>query len=384
MTLRIGTDDDPGRPGGAQIQEFARQVQQRSNGQVRIEPVWQAAGEGADDWDQVVARKVVHGELDMGMVPARAWDTEGVTSLRALHAPFLVTSDELVGGIVKGELAPEMLAGLEKIGVTGLALLPEGLRHVFAFGDPPLSPADFDGMGIRAPTSKTTYAAFEALGAKPDDFGGSGDRFAEGIKKGQIGGAESSFALAGTLPARTAAVGNLTFFPKVNSLVINTKVFKDLTEDQRAILRDAAQRTVDWAIGSNPERRRGGQGVLHQRRPDRPRQRGGHREVPAGRPTRLPAARAGCAHKGDDRADPVAERGGRSRPDGGQAVRARGRRPGNPQGEAGKAFPEGVYRMEMPEEFLVQAGVDRPNRPQPRRDLDADVQGRHVLGRSRR
>jgi TRAP-type C4-dicarboxylate transport system substrate-binding protein len=87
VTLRIGTDDDPGRPGGAQIQEFARQVQELSKGQVRIEPVWQAAGEGAEDWDQVVARKVVRGELDMGMIPARAWDTEGVTSLRALHAP---------------------------------------------------------------------------------------------------------------------------------------------------------------------------------------------------------------------------------------------------------------------------------------------------------
>ena len=30
------------------------------------------------------------GELEMGLIPARAWDTEGVTSLRALHAPFLV------------------------------------------------------------------------------------------------------------------------------------------------------------------------------------------------------------------------------------------------------------------------------------------------------
>jgi hypothetical protein len=64
------------------------------------------------------------------MIPARAWDTEGVTSLRALHAPFLVTSDELVAEIVDGELADELLAGLEDVGVTGLALLPEGLRHL--------------------------------------------------------------------------------------------------------------------------------------------------------------------------------------------------------------------------------------------------------------
>jgi TRAP-type C4-dicarboxylate transport system substrate-binding protein len=254
VTLRIGTDDGPERPGGAQIQEFARQVQQRSRGQVRIEPVWHAVGENADDWDQAVARKVVRGDLDMGMIPARAWDTEGVTTLRALHAPFLVTTDQLVAGIVKSELAPEMLAGLEKTGVTGLALLPEGLRHVFAFRHPPLSPADYRGMAIRSPLSKTTYAALQALGAKPDDFGGQDVE--ESIKSGQIGGAETSFALAGNLPAPTTAVGNVTFFPKVNSLVINSKVLKGLTEDQRAVLHEAAQHTVDWAItatGSDAE-----------------------------------------------------------------------------------------------------------------------------------
>ena len=78
VTLRIGTDDDgPETPGGGQIQEFARQVQQRSRGHVRIEPVWQAAGEQVDDWDQANGRMVVRGEVDMGMIPARAWDTEG-------------------------------------------------------------------------------------------------------------------------------------------------------------------------------------------------------------------------------------------------------------------------------------------------------------------
>ena len=104
---------------------------------MRIEPVWNAAGDtGDDDWDQKVARMVVAGELDMGLIPTRAWDTEGVTSLRALNAPFLITSDELAAQVASSELAGTMLAGLDTVGVTGLALLPEGLRHVFSFGDP--------------------------------------------------------------------------------------------------------------------------------------------------------------------------------------------------------------------------------------------------------
>ena len=43
---------------------------------------------------------------------------------------------------------------------------------------------------------------FEALGAKPDDFGGGpgDDRFAEDVRSGEVDGAESGFSLAGWSP----------------------------------------------------------------------------------------------------------------------------------------------------------------------------------------
>jgi TRAP-type C4-dicarboxylate transport system substrate-binding protein len=361
VTLRVGTDDGPGRPAADQIEEFARLVEEVSEGHLRIEPVWHAGGEDVDDWDQVVARMVVSGELDMGMIPARAWDTEGVTSLRALHAPFLVTSDELVEEIVTSDLAKEMLSGLEAADVTGVALLPEGLRHVLAFGDPPLSPADFDGMLIRAPRSDTTYALFEALGALPDDLPGDDQAFLEGVRTGRVGAAESSFALAGTLPGPTTAIGNLTLFPKVNSLVINSDAFGDLTDDQRAILRDAGQRTLDWATGTTPTDadvarefcKNGGrivvadeadieelQGAIQSVYDELEKDEATKRMIERIRELKQEAATpevsvAPCGAETDD-----------------------GTTAGDD--EAQSAFPEGVYRMEMTAEFLIEAGVDRP------------------------
>ena len=44
------------------------------------------------------------------------------------------------------------------------------------------------------------------------------------------------------------ATGNVTFFPKVNSLVINDDVWAGLSAEQQAILTDAAADTRDWAI----------------------------------------------------------------------------------------------------------------------------------------
>jgi TRAP-type C4-dicarboxylate transport system substrate-binding protein len=243
LTLRIGTDDPEGRPGSNQIEEFARQVKEMSEGTLRIEPVFQAAGDGQLAWDQKVARLVVKGDLDLGMIPARAWDTEGVLSLRPLNAPFLVSSDELMNAVTTDdELADEMLGGLESIGITGLALLPEGLRHLFAFGKPMLTPADVDGAIVRAPRSTTTWALFEAMGAKPTDREVD-ETFAA---------AETSFALGYTLPEATAVLGNLTFYPKVNSLVANSERFENLTDEQQEILRQAARAARDWALGENP------------------------------------------------------------------------------------------------------------------------------------
>jgi len=131
VVLRIGTDDQPGRPGADQIEDVAARVAEATSGTLTIEPVWQAAGVGADDWDQVVARMVVSGELDLGLIPARAWDTEGVTSLQAIHAPLLITSNELLGQVVSSELADDLLAvaALENYEVSNWAKPGHECRH---------------------------------------------------------------------------------------------------------------------------------------------------------------------------------------------------------------------------------------------------------------
>jgi TRAP-type C4-dicarboxylate transport system substrate-binding protein len=238
VTLRIGTDDEPGKPAADQIQELARRVSKLSDGEITIKPVWHAAGDGPD-WDQRVARMVTGGTLEMGLIPSRAWDTEGVDSLRALNAPFLVTSDALMAEVISSDLAGDLMSGLGEANVVGIALFPEGLRHSFGLERPLLSPDDYAGQKIRSATSKTVAAVFDALGASVND--------AEADPKVHAA-MESSYLLN---PGGTAT-GNVTFFPKVNSLVIGSEAYRDLDEDQRELLAKAAAQTRDWAIQSNP------------------------------------------------------------------------------------------------------------------------------------
>ena len=178
----------------------------------------------------------------MGLIPARAWDTEGVTSLRALQAPFLIDSEELMARVVTSELAGEMLAGLDRAGVVGLALLPEELRHPFGFGRTLRSLGDFAGQTVRAPRSELTFSALRLLGATPEDLVGAA--FSARVADGSVAGADSGFALASGLPRAAIATANVTLYPKVSALVVDRDAWVKLTDEQRATLRDAARRTL--------------------------------------------------------------------------------------------------------------------------------------------
>jgi TRAP-type C4-dicarboxylate transport system substrate-binding protein len=133
ITLHLATQDRPGFPGAKLIGHFADQVRRRSGRSIRIVVTYNAAGAAAR-FDQRVADLVRSGRMDLAMVPTRAWDVEGVRSLRVLQTPFLLQTAAQVNRVVAdSRLTATMLAGLRQADVTGLALIPESLRHPFAF-----------------------------------------------------------------------------------------------------------------------------------------------------------------------------------------------------------------------------------------------------------
>lgn len=254
VTLRLGTDDESSGPTGRVIKAFAEQVREMSGATIRIEPVFSAGKSGGDtkDWDQRVARMVVAGKLEMGLIPSRAWDTEGVTSLKALSAPLLLSSQALVDEVVRSDVAGDMLAGLQPAGITGLALVPEGLRHVFSHGSPLVSPKTFAGTTIRTPRSETGYAMFRAWGATPDDL--VEDALNEAASSGSLSGVDSSFARAQGLPGPpTTVAANLTTSANVQTLVVQSPVIKGLTRGQADMLRKAAIAARDAVLADPPD-----------------------------------------------------------------------------------------------------------------------------------
>jgi TRAP-type C4-dicarboxylate transport system substrate-binding protein len=237
VTLTIGTDDSPGVPSADQIQHFAKQVAQMSDGKITIEPRWHAEGDDhPTDWDQAVAAMVQDGKLDLALGPTWAWDELEVTTFQPLQVPFLVDSDDLVAGIVEDEdLSGKLMAGLKDAGVVGLTMWPEGLRHPFGFTEPLISAEHYDGQVIRSAKSQAITWLFEVLGATTS---------AKEPNAETMAGMQGEYVLN---PSGTAT-SNVTFFPKVNLLYANAKSYAALDEDAISVLTEAAAKTQAWAI----------------------------------------------------------------------------------------------------------------------------------------
>ena len=110
------------------VVDFVDRVEELSGGELRIEAVdeW---GDSAPDAEQQVVRDVSAGEIDLGWVGTRVFDTLDVKSFQALTAPMLVDSYALESAVIESGMTEQMLDGLEDLGVVGLGVLPDGLRE---------------------------------------------------------------------------------------------------------------------------------------------------------------------------------------------------------------------------------------------------------------
>ena len=239
VELRLAVAYAADEPDAPAARFFAARVAALSGGSLRVQVVFDAAGQHVVDPEARVARMVRDGTFDLGWIGSRAWDLLGVTSFQALQAPFLVTSYALLDRIATGPLASQMLAGLSRHGFVGLALVPDWLRHPFGLRRPLRSLQDFGGARMRVNPSRATDALMRALGATPVHLGNDGVEAARA--RHEIDGTEGS--LGGNL-AGGYVTANLSFFAKALTLFAGRRAYERLADDQRAALRNAARQMV--------------------------------------------------------------------------------------------------------------------------------------------
>ena len=253
VTLRLGMADGPGSASTDDAQYFASTLAEETDGAVQVDLVWEAGKEiappGAPVWDDSLITMLRAGKLDIALVPARAWDQVGESTFQALQAPFVIQSDGAAAAVARSDAALAMLARLSSSGLVGMALIPEGMRHVASFDAPLLEPPDFHGVPTRAPLSASTYETLRSIGLRPMDL--SAEEFTSGVGTGEVGATEASFAEYPALPSAVVYTGNVTPYTQFDVLVMREASLRKLEPQDRQLVQILAHRTLDHSLASS-------------------------------------------------------------------------------------------------------------------------------------
>ncbi len=255
VSLRLAVLEYPGKPGAVAAERFARRVDALSHGSLRIDVVsWPARLAPTTPIRRVetsAIRAVRRDDVQLGLFPSHAFEQQGVTTLRPLQAPFLITSLTHAAAVA-GSLASARLRGSRADLATGLGLVPEGLYRPFGFLKPLLVPADFDGARIRADSSRTTRAVLRALGARPVDL--DVQRGDTAVFSGFDNDAEIVPLSDDAFPRFAYTADDVVLFPRFAVVVASNRALRRLRGEQRRALRGAAAELTDPAGALAAER----------------------------------------------------------------------------------------------------------------------------------
>jgi TRAP-type C4-dicarboxylate transport system substrate-binding protein len=241
VTLQVGVNDQPGRYIYDVAEEFARRATEASEGALVVEVVNTDIQDRR--WNQKAIELVREGAPDLLVVPSQAFDAVGVDTLAALHVPFLISDEEHLDAVATSNLTDDLLAGVEEVGLTGLALVPGGMRRLVNEIEAPTRPADIAGDTVRVAYSETIWGMFEEYGARPDDPNGA--EADEAYLAGLIDHVDSIFQVISQDSPKTVA--DVTLYPWAYAVVANSDVLAALSDEQAELLARTAREVAQWA-----------------------------------------------------------------------------------------------------------------------------------------
>ncbi len=219
---------------------FVDRVEELSGGEIVI-TVADSYGNFTPDVEGRIVSHVATGDMDLGWVGSRVFDTIGVKSLEALTAPMLVDSYALQYAIIESGMTDEMLRSLDDVGVVGLGVLADGLRKPIGINGPIVGPADWAGIGFGTYTSEVQEQTIRALGATPAQV--FGPRREAAILDDTIGGFEMGLLIYQDpkwVELAPYVTVNVNLWPQMDVLIASPDGIETLTDEQRGWLQEAA------------------------------------------------------------------------------------------------------------------------------------------------
>jgi TRAP-type C4-dicarboxylate transport system substrate-binding protein len=247
VTLDFATIDGPDfndLPGSPET--FASHLADVSGDRLKAKVTYGYDGGGAEA-ETAIVEAIKAGDLDGGWPSARAFAGAGITGLKAVEAPLLLSNYDAEKALVSGPGADLALAALEDSGILGLELSVGQLRRPISAGHPLLAPPDWADVRFRSFNSPVQKATIEELGGVPKNVGSN---WSDLIAAGDLDGAEfdiPALAASGFTSAPNVS-SNIVLWPKVYVLSVSQERFDALSSEQQGWIREAARRTMQASL----------------------------------------------------------------------------------------------------------------------------------------
>ncbi|HRV98421.1 MAG TPA: TRAP transporter substrate-binding protein [Aminobacteriaceae bacterium] len=243
VVLRLGETHVADYPTTKGNYEFARLVEERTGGRIKIE-VYHSSQLGQE---KAVIEGVQFGAIDFTRVsisPLSAF----APAFDALQMPYLYRGEEHMWKVLNGSIGEEFLASLEPANFVGLAWYDSGARNFYNSKKEIKSVADLKGMKIRVQESQLMMGLVSALGAVPTPmpFG----EVYSALQTGVIDGAENNWpSYFSTSHYEVAKYFTLDGHTRVPEILIASKISMDkLSKEDQEIIKQAAKDSMPYQI----------------------------------------------------------------------------------------------------------------------------------------
>jgi tripartite ATP-independent transporter DctP family solute receptor len=238
--LKLAHGLDVTHPVHIAMVHMADRLAQISGGRMRIEIY--PNGQLGEERDLIEMLQI--GSLAMTKVSASPLESF-VPEMAVFSIPYVFRNEEHLWRVLDGEIGRDLLLAGEPYYLRGLCYYDAGPRSFYTTGRAVRTPQDLRGLKIRVQQSITSTRMVRTLGgsATPIDWG----ELYSALQQGVVDGAENnlpSFFLARHYEvSRYLTLDEHTWVPDV--LLISTRVWDRLSDQERRWLEDAARSSVE-------------------------------------------------------------------------------------------------------------------------------------------
>lgn len=186
ITLRLADVQPEGYPTVVGAREFARLVEERTDGRIKIE-VYPGGILGDES---TTIEQVQFGAIDFvrtAITPMANFEP----AMNVLSLPYLYPSEEYMFQVLQSEIGEGILEGLKNNGIIGLTWYDAGARSFYVNNKVGGSPENLAGLRIRVQESQLMMDLVEALDASPTPIT-SGEVYSA-LQTGVVDAAENSY-----------------------------------------------------------------------------------------------------------------------------------------------------------------------------------------------